>query len=282
MHGLSPLEIVAHESAHGRWMLVRRRPARHLRPWLIEYRGYLETGGRPVRRRELPVTVIPLVLNLGPPFEVELGGQRSALPAAFTAGLWQAPALVGSTGTAHCLQVDMTPLAARQFFGVPMAEFTDRIVDVDDLIGGWAAGLLDRLAAIPDWATRFDLLDAAFTARLVAGPRSSTLVARALERLPRQPVAAIARELDTSRTRLHRLFLDQIGLPPRTVGRLLRFERAMRRLASGWPLAEVAAASGYYDQPHFNREVRDFAGESPTALRRRMLADGTGVLDDAP
>ncbi len=280
MHGPPPLEIVAHDSAHGRWTLVRRRPARRLRPWLIEYRGYLETGGRPVRRRELPVTVIPLVLNLGPPFEAELGGRMESLPAAFTAGLWQAPALVGSAGTAHCLQVDMTPLAARQLFGVPMAELTDRILDVDLLARGWATGLLDRLAGIVDWATRFDLLDAAFTARLAAGLPPSALVARALERLPHQPIGMIARDLDTSRTRLHRLFLDQVGLPPRTVCRLLRFERATGMLCSGWPLAEVAAASGYYDQPHFNREVRDFAGESPTALRRRMLADGTGVLDD--
>lgn len=282
MHGSPPLEIVAHDSAHGRWMLVRRRPARHLRSWLIEYQGYVETGGRPVRRRELPVTVIPLVLSLGPPFEAALGGRMAALPAAFMAGLWQAPALVGSTGTAHCLQVDMTPLAARQLFGVPMAELADRIVDVDDLARGWAAVLLDRLAGIADWKARFDLLDAVFTARLAAGPPPPALVARALKRLQHQPVATIARDLDTSRARLHRLFLDQVGLPPRTVRRLLRFERAMSRLSSGWPLAEVAAASGYYDQPHFNREVRDFAGESPAALRRRMLADGTGMLDDGP
>ncbi|MEZ5906754.1 MAG: helix-turn-helix domain-containing protein [Geminicoccaceae bacterium] len=279
MHAPPPLEIVAHESAHGRWMLARRRPALQLRHWLIGYQGYLETGGRPVRRRELPVTVIPLVLNLGPPFLACEGGRAKPLPAAFTAGLWQAPAVVGSTGTAHCLQVDMTPLAARALLGVPMAELTDRIADLDDLSRGWAPELLDRLAGIADWPARFDLLDATFTARLAASPPASPLVARALARLPLRPVRAIAQELDTSRTRLHRLFLDQVGLPPRTVGRLLRFERAMDRLRDGWPLAEVAAASGYYDQPHFNREVQSFAGETPTALRRRMLADGTGVLD---
>lgn len=279
-----PIERIEHASAHGRWTLWRRRPAAPLRRWLVEYQGYVEVGGRPVRRRELPGTVVPLILNLGEPFwahEIGRPARADRLPRAFTAGLWERPALVGSGGSAHCLQVDLTPLAARRLFGVPMAELTGRTVDVDDLTGGWGGRLLDRLAALRHWPDRFQLLDAAFAARLAAGAPTPPLVAAAWARLETAPVGVIARELETSRALLHRLFLDQLGLPAKTVARLRRFERALAGVAVGRPLAAVAADAGYFDQPHFNREVRAFTGESPTALRRRILADGTGVLDDA-
>jgi transcriptional regulator GlxA family with amidase domain len=49
---------------------------------------------------------------------------------------------------------------------------------------------------------------------------------------------------------------------------VLRFRRAVEllRLADGATLAEVAAASGYYDQAHLNRDFRALAGGPPGAL----------------
>ena len=40
-----------------------------------------------------------------------------------------------SFGAAHCLQINFTPLGARRFFGMPMSEFTDRMVTLDDMLG---------------------------------------------------------------------------------------------------------------------------------------------------
>jgi AraC-like DNA-binding protein len=49
-------------------------------------------------------------------------------------------------------------------------------------------------------------------------------------------------------------------------------ERALRLLAAdpgGAPLARVALEAGYYDQSHFIRELRRFAGMTPGELRQR-------------
>ncbi|HEY9548934.1 MAG TPA: helix-turn-helix domain-containing protein, partial [Kiloniellaceae bacterium] len=49
------------------------------------------------------------------------------------------------------------------------------------------------------------------------------------------------------------------------------FGRALDRLTAepgiGW--AELAAAEGYADQPHFTREFRALAGVTPGVYRRR-------------
>jgi AraC-like DNA-binding protein len=59
-------------------------------------------------------------------------------------------------------------------------------------------------------------------------------------------------------------FREVVGLPPKTVARLLRLERAIELAASGVEWAEVAYACGYYDQSHLVNEFRRITGASPT------------------
>lgn len=61
--------------------------------------------------------------------------------------------------------------------------------------------------------------------------------------------------------------------------RLFRFAAAIEAMHRAEKVAELAAGAGYYDQPHVNRDRLAFAGESPTALHHRLLADRTGAID---
>ncbi len=79
-------------------------------------------------------------------------------------------------------------------------------------------------------------------------------------------VAQIARETAWSERQLHRRSVELFGYGLRTLGRILRFQRASKLMAAGVPLADVAAACGYADQPHLSREVRALAGRPPTSL----------------
>ena len=83
--------------------------------------------------------------------------------------------------------------------------------------------------------------------------------------------------------RLIAQFRDHVGLPPKTMARVIRFERAVRLLRdSGTPLgwAEIAYRCGYFDQAHFNREFREFAGRTPTEFAANLLPHGNGVTPD--
>jgi transcriptional regulator GlxA family with amidase domain len=74
-------------------------------------------------------------------------------------------------------------------------------------------------------------------------------------------------------------FREQLGPPPKTVARLVRFQRAVGSLARtrGYRLAEIAQACGYYDQAHLSRDFRELAGVSPSAFESSLLPDGIGV-----
>ena len=78
-------------------------------------------------------------------------------------------------------------------------------------------------------------------------------------------VAELAERVGWSRRHLAHRFAGEFGLSPKLAGRVVRFERATRLLRSSRrpAIAEVAAACGYYDQPHLNRDFVELAGCPP-------------------
>ncbi|MFD0886505.1 helix-turn-helix domain-containing protein, partial [Streptosporangium algeriense] len=68
---------------------------------------------------------------------------------------------------------------------------------------------------------------------------------------------------------LHRRSLRAFGYGPKTLQRVVRFQRALRLARRGTALAEVALASGYADQSHMANEVRRLAGVSLGGLLSR-------------
>lgn len=80
----------------------------------------------------------------------------------------------------------------------------------------------------------------------------------------------LARRSGLSRQRLSTGFHREVGLPPKTVGRIARCHRAIRLLTGPdpLPLSTVAQLCGYADQAHLNRDFRLLVGCSPTTLLR--------------
>jgi AraC-like DNA-binding protein len=64
-------------------------------------------------------------------------------------------------------------------------------------------------------------------------------------------------------------FVEAVGYGPKMFQSILRFQRLLylsHKGHAGETFAELAADVGYTDQAHMTREVRRFAGCSPTAL----------------
>ena len=71
----------AYEGEAGSWEIVRGLPHPALSTHVIAYSGYREAGGKPVWRRELPCSFIPLIINFGAPFTLrDERMRRDALP----------------------------------------------------------------------------------------------------------------------------------------------------------------------------------------------------------
>lgn len=122
---------------------------------------------------------------------------------------------------------------------------------LDDLFGADGRRLADRLRDAVDWDQRFDSIEGFLAARVQQGPSPTPAVAWAPARLRasagRQRIEALAAELGCSRRHLSVKFREQVGLSPKTVARLLRFEHVCRQLdADPMAWADIAYASGYW------------------------------------
>jgi AraC-like DNA-binding protein len=277
--------VVRHDSPLGRWEMASRDPDPRLRGYMGAYTGYVEQTPGPLRRREVPSTHVTLILSFGP--AIEVGGPGAACAPAdrrtsFVAGLHDAPVLTEHAGRQHGIEVRLAPLAAGRLLGVPMDALANQVVVLEDLLGREAERLVEALYGAPGWAARFALLDRAIAAGLQAGRPPSPGVAWAWGRLRDThgavPIGALAGELGWSRRHLGARFREQVGVPPKLLARILRFERAVARLlhAPGERWAEVAYDCGYYDQAHLNRDFRAFAGSTPTAFLAARMPDAGG------
>jgi AraC-like DNA-binding protein len=152
------------------------------------------------------------------------------------------------------------------------------MVTLDDLEDRAIASLRERLGAERSWRRRFQIAEGVVLGRLAEGRAVSAATAwaygRILETGGAVRVGAIADRLEWSRKHLAARFREEVGMSPKMIARIARFNRAQVMAGSGgeggW--ADVAAACGYADQAHLVREFSEFAGVTPGAWR----AGGSG------
>jgi len=160
------------------------------------------------------------------------------------------------------------PGAGGSALGVPLAELLDQRVAAADLPGVPARRLRGSLT--PDEALR----RVASTAAEMVAERSPDLLVLAAVRQLDQPGAQadlVATRLGVSERQLRRRCQAAVGYGPRTLRRVLRFQRFVSlidRAGAAADLAAAAAQAGYADQAHLTREAGRLAGLPPAALAR--------------
>lgn len=273
-----PVETKRHDqqdrAVADRFEMVRRAPGDRLQGAVTDICGYRETAPGHFRNVEYASLTVPLVISFAEPFAIGLGkdpGDNDRF-ASFAAGLYAGPVVIESFGGACCVQINFTPLGARRFFGQPMSELTDSMVGLDDVLGLEGIVLRERLGNARDWSARFAIAEAFVATRLTDACETQAEITWAYERIitsgGRIRVSSLANKLGWSRKHLAGKFSNAIGVGPKTLSRIVRFNRALglsRQAESDW--ADIAADCGYADQAHLVREFRDLSGATPTALR---------------
>jgi len=255
------------------WELASRAPCAPLRRHLHSLVGFDERSQQPCSRREFPEPWLVVIIEFGPPLRVTMGADAARNPGGFAAGLGDRHAITQHEGHSCGVQVDLTPTGARRLFGIPMSELSGRIVGLRELFPLEYDVLIERLAATSDWGVRLDLVEAFLLWRIerarIDTARVDWAVAQIERAAGRLDVGWLARELGYSHKHLIALFRDQVGIPPKLLARLVRFERmisaARAARAPGW--TELALGHGYFDQAHLARDVKRFTGLTPTEVR---------------
>jgi AraC-like DNA-binding protein len=169
--------------------------------------------------------------------------------------------------------VRFRPGAAPPLLGVSAAELRDLEVPIGEVWGRPGAAVTERSLEASGPARRLEALTEAVADRLDGAPAAdpvATGVAATLARRPGLPLPLLADRAALSERQLRRRVEAAVGYPPRTLARILRFQRFLRAARAAPPgrrdLALLAAEAGYADQAHLTRESRELGGLPPAAL----------------
>jgi AraC-like DNA-binding protein len=160
--------------------------------------------------------------------------------------------------------VRFRPGLAAAVLGVPADALTDGRVPLRSL-WGTAADELAEAAAGGDPASA---LTRAVAARWrAADPNDQAAAALVTALTEGDSVRAAALRLGLSERQLRRRSHAAFGYGPKTLHRILRFQRALAQVRAGVPAADIAYAAGYADQAHLAHDVRELAGVPLSELR---------------
>ena len=217
-----------------------------------------------------PVLPSPAVV-LGVQWRGRIRGPDGLLAHAGVTGIQERARTYEVLGPTTSILVRFTPTGAA-CLGLPLIELAGRSVALDDILDGKCVrDLVERVAEAPDAMTARDVV-IDLIAKL--DDRPDQLVVRALRmftaRDDEASVAKVARSLAISERQLERRFLATVGVTPKGWQQLNRFHAAMTamRASNIDTFINIAVSAGYYDQAHFNRDVRRRTGLTPTALLR--------------
>jgi AraC-like DNA-binding protein len=186
---------------------------------------------------------------------------------------------MGNRGSATFLQssshktgfiaIEFCPYGAFPFFGIPMGDLCDDLWEADVLASKWARETQKILTNLQSVKEKVVFLQDRLVLLLRKNDGANDLVTycvRALESADgRISIQDLAQETGYSRRYLSLLFKQHVGLSPKVLAGIFRFQRFYKSWAEGrsFDLLKDDLYEHYYDQAHFSKEFKKMTGHAP-------------------
>jgi AraC-like DNA-binding protein len=177
----------------------------------------------------------------------------------------------------EALTVLFRPQGFHAVFGVPTSMFLNVAIEAHSVLGRDVSELFEELGNAKLFAERVASLDR-FLLTAISSRKPLDHIHRTLNELvqpgPRVKIAVLAEMAGVTVRQLERRSLDYMGLTPKMLMRIARFQRALRMKSTGSPSwSEVAHRLNYFDQMHMIKDFKEFTGESPVRAFEQIAPD---------
>lgn len=246
---------------------------------------FWHVNGRTPYQREkiLPTEHIEFIINLGDPHKVfpdSASEDYTLNQDCWVCGLQTNYILTEAVGESNLFGIRFKPGGIYPFFGFPVSEISDNIVEIELIWGRWVAQIREQLQEAPNTQARFHLLAEALLRRFVAEVDHWRGLKFAFSQLANAPQPVTVRDLSEqmgwSQKHLIQQFKKVVGVTPKTLSRIVRFHRMLHTIDPTQPVnwTDIAHQCHYYDQAHFNKDFQAFSGLTPSqylAFRQKYL-----------
>lgn len=222
------------------------------------WRGHIVSYSK---ERLLPTGTSELVFNLG----------RGTPIVAGISGPHSRSIIIERTAYDELLGIHFNPGGAFPFLGFPLSDLHGLSIAVSDIWGERRASqLLGLIYEAGTVEMKFQVLEKWLLQIATRPLKHHPAVSFAVREFQKDPgllsSATVAEQVNLSQRRFIQLFRDEIGLTPKLFCRVRRFQEVLKMVEESRDVDWVAVAlsCGYFDQPHFNHDFREFSSVSPT------------------
>jgi AraC-type DNA-binding domain-containing proteins len=183
-----------------------------------------------------------------------------------------------SIGKDHfMLGIAFHPASLYRLLGMPMTTMFDIDIESYNLFGRDATLIYDKLKESESWIEMKNIVESFLfqkLSRLKALIPFDFAVKQMMSANGNISIEKVASLSCLSLRQFERKCLERIGLPPKLFARLIRFSNAYRLKERKHHLSwtSIAHLSGYYDQMHFIKDFKEFAGVTPSFIQHELEA----------
>jgi len=235
------------------------------------YEGFLAGY---TREKILPDGAIELIIDLvgGPKkiFEHEDSDQFRSCCKAWISGERTRYIVIGAENSSM-IGIRFKPGGAYPFFGFPISELSESVIELDLIWGRLVAEIRDQLLETESPDARLLLLESFLLRQARRSLEANRLIVFAVHQLQHSPqflaIKDLASTIGITQKHLISQFEKIVGLRPKSFARVCKFQKVLNLIEQQKEIEWTAIAyeCGYYDQAHFIKEFQAFSGLNPSA-----------------
>lgn len=249
------------------------QPCLQLRPyirciWILESQSNAESFN-PTVERILPDGQMEIIFHLGGRFRQLVQGKEERQDKSFLYGQLHHFLDLIPVHDAKIIGIRFLPHGLFPFTSLSPKEFQQHQISLSDLFGPSGKELEERVNEAKNTTDALKIIEGFLLQHLAHSNSPDPLIVHISDLIINHQVTGdiqdILKSYKISHRHFQRKFLEITGTRSKTLARIARLQKAIG-LAKHQPytsLTELSLAAGYYDQAHFNRDFRQFAGMSP-------------------
>jgi AraC-like DNA-binding protein len=222
-------------------------------------------GNDTEQQKIIPDGFPEIIFHFGDRYElIDENGVASLQEKMLVSGQISRPILLRATGSSNVFGIKFKPAGIWRLLGFDMSKIKDRVIPLADVYNPALQWYNVLARSIKE--QRVKIAGELLLAELKSsnGDDVSLIIKTIEERKGNVSIEEICERHRLSPRKLQRMFQQQVGITAKQYSRIVRF-RTVYALLQKPSLTKTDSLylSGYFDQPHFNREFREFTNENP-------------------
>jgi AraC-like DNA-binding protein len=249
-------------------------PGERLKPYIKCYYTFESDASVELDDTVFPGGDMEIIFNLGEGiWKSAVNDGFSVTPPVEFWGKITQPLAVKSVGKNRMLGIRFYAHSAAYFLNEDIHAFNNQVADGRDLLGAPLRTLYSRLREERLLDRRIGLIEDFLLGRLASKKKkvdTITMIGRIIKDLQGSDsidnIETIAGRYNISTRYLSKLFLQYTGVTPKLYTKINRFQQSLQLISEKQDsLTSIAYDCGYFDQSHFIRDFKSFAGFTPSA-----------------